>query len=219
MNTFLEIVKIYDYERFVVINKENEESFQFRLEIIYNLSTNIYMGKVYQSRMYRLQPTFPQTDGYPPDYDSDELIYVAYNMIDSNSLIGTSIKEVIENFQKYLYEIHRQSNAGVNSQMYPLLEVVKTYDFEPYKVINDEPFRYRLEIAQNLRTKTYIGKVYRLETYRLQPTFPQSNGCPPERLDDVLVFVDDHIIDPLNGASINEILEKFQRYFHEIFKK
>jgi hypothetical protein len=216
--TLLEVVKIYDFESFVVNNGVDEYSFQFRLEIIRNLSTNTYTGKVYQFNTFRIQPTFSQTGGYPSDFDSDESIYVADNIVDSNLLIGRSINEVIGSFQKTLHEVLKNPDAGVNSQMNPTLEIVKTFDFEPHIVIDDEPYRYRLEIAYDLRTHDYIGKVYRLETYRLQPTFPQANGNLPDRLDDVLVFVSDHIIDSLIGESIDKVVEKFQKSFHDFFK-
>ena len=97
MVTLLEIVKIFDVETF---QAGDGDDFRFRLEVIHNLNTNIFMGKVYRLETYRLQPTFPQTEGLIPDWKNDALIYVSDDMFDSDELRGGSIQEVVEKFQK-----------------------------------------------------------------------------------------------------------------------
>ncbi|MDR1423452.1 MAG: hypothetical protein LBI92_02430 [Azoarcus sp.] len=100
-----------------------------------------------------------------------------------------------------------------------LLEVVKIFDTEAFQTGNGEAFQFRLEIVHNLKTNTYKGKVYRLETYRLQPTFPQTEGCPPGWKNDALIYVSDDMFDnkALSGVSIQEVVEKFQTSFDKIF--
>jgi hypothetical protein len=64
-----------------------------------------------------------------------------------------------------------------------------------------------------------VAKVYRLETYRLQPTFPQKNGAPPDLKNDALIYVVDDVFDSdeLRGASIEEVVAKFGKAFNVLF--
>ena len=97
MRTLLEVVKIFDVETF---QAGNGDAFRLRLEIAHNSVTNTYIGKVYRLETYRLQPTFPQTEDYLPDWENDALIYVSDDMFDSNELSGGAIQEVVEGFHK-----------------------------------------------------------------------------------------------------------------------
>jgi hypothetical protein len=103
-------------------------------------------------------------------------------------------------------------------------EVVRVFDVEPFVIgghsDDDCYYRFRLEVARNLNTNTYIGRVYRLESYRLQPTFPQVEGHPPDWQDDALIYVLDHMFgsDMLSGESVDEIVEKFQKSLNDIFE-
>jgi hypothetical protein len=98
-------------------------------------------------------------------------------------------------------------------------EIVKVYDVEPIQVHGDEDFRFRLEISRNIDGQEFAGKVYRLETYRLQPTFPQSEGKPSGAKSDVLIFVVDEMIDStlLRGNSVQNVLLKFKAELTKIF--
>lgn len=98
-------------------------------------------------------------------------------------------------------------------------EVVKVLDVEPFQVGEGDVFRFRLEILRELNTNVFSGKVYRLETYRLQPTFPQSQGVPPEWRDDGLIHVVDHTFDALQltGHSADEVADKFHKALSDFF--
>ncbi|MDR0247825.1 MAG: hypothetical protein LBI16_05485 [Burkholderiales bacterium] len=104
-----------------------------------------------------------------------------------------------------------------------LSEIVKIFDVEPFVIKRGDGdcchYQLRLEVVHNLETNNYKGKVYRLDFYRLQPTFPQSEGCPPDWRDDALIYVFDHMFDSdaLNGESVGEVVEKFQRLFDAVF--
>jgi len=101
-----------------------------------------------------------------------------------------------------------------------LAEVVKIYDIEPFDPIDGDTYRFRLEIMRNLDTDAYYGIVHRLETYRLQPTFPQTeNGCPVEFQHDALIYVSDDTFSgiELNGNSTQEVVEKFKESFNYFF--
>ena len=103
--------------------------------------------------------------------------------------------------------------------MLALLEVVKTFDAAPFQAGDGDAFRFRLEVTRELGTDIYRGKVYRLETYRLQPTYPQAEGRLPDWKSDELIYVQDHMFDSdmLTGSSVQEIVEKFQKRFDDIF--
>jgi len=98
-------------------------------------------------------------------------------------------------------------------------EVVKILDVEPFYVGDGDAFRFRMEILRDLDTGTFSGKVYRLETYRLQPTYPQSAGAPPTWSDDGLIHVVDHTFDAvqLSGHSADELIEKFRKALSDMF--
>ena len=105
--------------------------------------------------------------------------------------------------------------------MKTLLEVVKTFDVDAFRTRNGEAFRFRLEVVRDLGGPSYKGKVYRLETYRLQPTFPQSKGRLPDFQNDALIYVADDMFDSnvLTGGSVEEVVEKFHRMFDDIFAR
>jgi hypothetical protein len=103
--------------------------------------------------------------------------------------------------------------------MNSLSEVVAIFDVDPFQIGDGDTFRFRLEVLRNVDTNTYKGKVYRLETYRLQPTFPQAEGFPPDWENDALIYVSDDMFDSdkLSGESTQDVVEKFKKYFDEIF--
>lgn len=103
--------------------------------------------------------------------------------------------------------------------MNKLHEVVKILDVEPFHAGKGDAFRFRLEILRDLDTGTFSGKVYRLETYRLQPIYPQSAGVPPAWSDDGLIHVVDHTFDALQlaGHSADEVANKFHKALSDFF--
>ncbi len=98
-------------------------------------------------------------------------------------------------------------------------ELVKTLDVEPFQAGEGDSFRFRLEIIRHLDSGTHMGKVYRLETYRLQPTYPQTEGALPDWGHDALIYVIDDMFnaDTLVGASVQEVVEKFEDILHSLF--
>jgi hypothetical protein len=98
-------------------------------------------------------------------------------------------------------------------------EVVKVLDIEPFQIGEGDAFRFRLEVSRELNAATYVAKVYRLEMYRLQPTFPQTNGAPPDLKNDALIYVVDDVFDSdeLRGASVEEVVAKFEKAFNALF--
>lgn len=100
-----------------------------------------------------------------------------------------------------------------------LSEVVRIFDVEPFQAGDGDAFRFRLEVVRELNADLYKGKVYRLETYRLQPVFPQSEGNLPDWKNDGLIFVADDMFDvqSLSGHSVEEVVENFQEALAAVF--
>jgi hypothetical protein len=103
--------------------------------------------------------------------------------------------------------------------MKKLFEIVKVFDVEPFAAGEGDWFRFRLEVIRELDSETYTGKVYRQEIYRLQPSFPQLEGEPPDWRNDAQVLVVDEMFDPelLGGSSVQDVVAKFQTALTKIF--
>lgn len=104
--------------------------------------------------------------------------------------------------------------------MRKLSEVVKVIDVEPFEAGNGDLCRIRLEISRDIHGSQFHGTVYRLEFYRLQPTFPQQAGDPPAWQDDAMVHVVDSNFDPslLRGKTVDEVLDNFKRALSDRFR-
>jgi hypothetical protein len=103
--------------------------------------------------------------------------------------------------------------------MREITEVIKVFDVDPFQTGDGDAFHFRLEVSRPIDGKTFVGRVYRLEFYRLQPTFPQTEGEPLDWKDDARIFVVDEMFDPdlLKGDSVQEVLNKFQMALAKIF--
>ncbi len=101
-----------------------------------------------------------------------------------------------------------------------LLEVVGSFELETISIENGEEFKFRLDVLEDKSKNSFLGKVYRLETYRLQPTFPQdAEGNLPNFLNDGLIYILDEMIDTqtLVGKSIIEVKNNFIEEIKIIF--
>ena len=98
-------------------------------------------------------------------------------------------------------------------------EIVKILDVEPFQAGEGDLYRFRLEVWRQFNTDLFFGTVYRLETYRFQPTFPQQEGQLPGWQSDALVHVIDDNYDSalLSGRSDDEVIDKFQRLLTDRF--
>lgn len=105
--------------------------------------------------------------------------------------------------------------------MKKVFELVKTLDFEPIDAGDGEDFRFRLEIFRQMDGAFFFGKVFRMETCRLQPTFPQTAGILPEWKNDALFFVLDEAFDPeqLQATSWEEVVAKCHSMIEKSFNK
>lgn len=103
----------------------------------------------------------------------------------------------------------------------PALEVVKIVDLETIASRGNTPsFHFRVEILREIKDRgRYRARVYRRETFRIQPSFPQKAGRPIYHRSDEFFFVEDFARDweSLTGKTEKEILNRVLRELRRIF--
>lgn len=104
-----------------------------------------------------------------------------------------------------------------------MYDVVKVVQLAPIKVPNKEvePFVFRVEVLRKRGSKNnFHARVYRMETYRLRPTFPQKSGKPFIKQSDEPILVEDFSQDweNIKGKSAEETIKKVIRKIEEIFQ-
>ncbi len=103
-------------------------------------------------------------------------------------------------------------------------EVVKSFDLGPINVTDpdSEPLKFRVEILRRSDTKTFYARIYRSETFRVQPTYPQSKGNPiaTNQGDHEMFVLDDFLgVDDFTGANAEEVLRKVEKAINKLFAK
>lgn len=81
---------------------------------------------------------------------------------------------------------------------------------------------FRVEILRAWRSRgKYRARVYRKESFRIQPTFPQQAGKPQYEQSDEGFFVEDvsGAWDTLNGKTVKEVFEKVLQKIRETFRQ
>jgi hypothetical protein len=95
-------------------------------------------------------------------------------------------------------------------------KLISSYDYELRG--GSVPFYFRLEIHQI--SEGYSGTVFRLDRYRLSPTFPTNKNDESDLIiDDALLFVKDEFIDcrDLIGFTEKEVVDIFLKKLDQIF--
>ncbi len=97
-------------------------------------------------------------------------------------------------------------------------ELVAIYDYEV--PVPEDPFSFRLEIHKC--SELFTGSVYRLERFRLRPTFHQRDREDADPLiNDALIYIRDECIDErkLRGESPETVIAIFNRELQNIFNQ
>lgn len=92
-------------------------------------------------------------------------------------------------------------------------ELVAIYDYEI--PAPEDPFSFRLEIHKF--SELFTGSVYRLERFRLHPTFNDADSL----INDALIYIRDECIDErkLRGESPETVIAIFNRELQNIFNQ
>jgi hypothetical protein len=71
------------------------------------------------------------------------------------------------------------------------VEVVKTVDLYPIRMVSGNDLKFRIEIVRDHLSGEFSAILWRMENYRIQPTFPQYDGVPNSSFADEEVLVRD----------------------------
>lgn len=96
-------------------------------------------------------------------------------------------------------------------------KLISIYDYEIQGI--EDVYLFRLEIHKY--NNCFKGSVYRLDRYRLIPTFPQdSQGEPIGHMDDALFYVKDEFINDqdLYGESEEDVILNFTDKLNKLFE-
>ena len=109
-----------------------------------------------------------------------------------------------------------------HAQVLKMYEVTKIIELEPIDMSEavGESYKFRIEILRECKQDgQYHARVYRRETYRLQPTFPMINGEPENACWDheILVVDDAQDWEHCTGQSADEALTQVTQRIHAIF--
>jgi len=102
-------------------------------------------------------------------------------------------------------------------------EVVKIVDLERIVPKNpDTPsFLFRIEILKERKPQgLFHPRVFRWETFRIQPAMPQERGRPKYECSDEHVLVEDAVEDwkTFKGKTADEVLKKVMMKIRDIFE-
>jgi hypothetical protein len=107
-----------------------------------------------------------------------------------------------------------KANLGIH-------EVTKIYELEPLELdgAQGRSIEFRIEINKSISSDIYYPRVYRKETFRLVPTFPQMDGKPTVDGSDEIIVIEDNYEDwqSLSGRSSEEVLSKVVSKIKTIF--
>jgi|GEM_PF-1254086 len=97
--------------------------------------------------------------------------------------------------------------------------VVKIVEFDPIPLADQkaEELKFRVEVLQRDNADHYYARVYRRETFRIQPTFPQAKGVPAgDQGDHEFYIIDDYFsfLD-FEGQTPDEVLKKVEAVFND----
>lgn len=103
--------------------------------------------------------------------------------------------------------------------------MVRVYDLEPIIVPSEyvEAYKFRIEVLREVKgRKCFYPRVWRQETYRIQPRFvpPHAEG---ETSDEEILVLDTFVLDTLKkweqvrGKTAEDVLKKVSARIEEIF--
>ena len=103
-----------------------------------------------------------------------------------------------------------------------IYDIVRSYDLDPISSPNNsgENFKFRVEILKERgRKNLYHVRIFRHETFRILPTFPQKGGKPRYEAADHECLIKDDMIDyaaireKSAKAALSEALRRIKAIF------
>jgi hypothetical protein len=100
-------------------------------------------------------------------------------------------------------------------------ELVKTIELDPFQLAEPgaESLKFRIEIFKRSDTGRFFARVYRRESFRLQPTFPQDEGKLPAHQGDHEFHILDDVLATrqLEGQHLEEVLKRVEEAIRNLF--
>ena len=101
-------------------------------------------------------------------------------------------------------------------------EVVRTVEVSPIKMGSkgEGELRFRVEILRSRegRRTRFEARVWRLEFYRIQPSFPQRDGQPSDHpSDEQIMMIEEGLSGTESGSSASAVLKNIIRKIEEKF--
>lgn len=100
-------------------------------------------------------------------------------------------------------------------------EIVSVVDLSPIRIPNGsgDDFRFRVEVLREAgRRAAFTAKVWRLEYYRVQPTFPQKGQVPDsDAADEQILVVDENFGSEVRARTRTAVLAKVVRMIEARF--
>ena len=87
-------------------------------------------------------------------------------------------------------------------------EVVKVLELMPIIMEKGDDLKFRIEILKDSSTGECHANLWRVENYRIQPSFPQKDGLPSASNADEEIFVKD--VSTLSGIKNSDANEALQ---------
>lgn len=97
--------------------------------------------------------------------------------------------------------------------------VVLVAELDPIPMTEGDTLRLRVEVLRRgVGTPSYFARVWRVESYRVQPTFPQRDSAPvSDAVDEQILVRDDFVAGEVSGDSpdavLSEVVDRISRRF------
>ena len=87
-------------------------------------------------------------------------------------------------------------------------EVVKVVELMPISMEKGDDLKFRVEILKDSSTEECYANLWRVENYRIKPSFPQKDGVPNSSSADEEIIVKD--VSTLSGIKTTDANEALQ---------
>jgi hypothetical protein len=144
-----------------------------------------------------------------PDDWQETLIEAKDNSVIWEEMKGSTVEEVLNLLTREL--VAEFSSLGGDMRNLNYKELVKTIDLEPIIVEEtNQDYHFRIEIMRDERSeKRFPARVYRRESYSLQPTF-KIDGELAYDVANCWLWVEDeqNLLGKIEGSSVEEVVEQ-----------
>ena len=106
----------------------------------------------------------------------------------------------------------------MSGQKIQYFEIVKTVELAPISMVGGDDLIFRIEIMKDSFSGECHANLWRIEHYRIQPTFPQENGAPNiPNADEEICVKDSVTLGDIKCDNENEVLQAALKIIQEKF--